>query len=571
MSGEAGLQGEAESVLSELVEKLTAELRAGRNPRVEEVARDHPELIEDLRQIWSAVIVTEELARWGSSVFEPTGPVVPDADPPLDPARAEPPDLESFGDYEILEELGRGGMGIVYKAKQTSLDRTVALKVLLGGAMASRTDTARFRSEAQAAASLDHAHIVSVYEVGEHEGQPYFTMQYISGVTLAQRLTRGPLGSREAATLLIPVCRAIQYAHAHGVLHRDLKPSNILIDAHGLGYVADFGLAKRVTNDSSLTQSGAIIGSPCYMAPEQAAGHRGQIDATTDVYGLGAVLYHTVTGRPPFQEASPIDPVLSVLEEDPPAPRLIQPQVDRDLEMIALKCLQKPQDLRYRGARELAADLDAYLGGELIAARSTGILQVASRVFRETHHADVLENWGLLWMLHSLALVALCGVTNYFQLSGIESSGPYILLWTLGLGSWAIVFWTLRRRGGPITFVERQIAHLWGAAILSSILLFVIEILLDLPVLTLSPVLALISGSVFLVKGGILSGMFYIQAGGLFITSGVMALVSRLDFLPDLGLSFFGLVSAACFFFPGLKYYRRRRRARGHHRGPGPT
>jgi serine/threonine-protein kinase len=230
--------------------------------------------------------------------------------------------------------------------------------------------------------------------------------------------------------------------------------------------------------------------------------------------------------------------------------------------MIALRCLQKLPSLRYASAGELAADLTAYLAGEPVSARSGRFSQVVARWFRETHHATVLENWGLLWMLHSAALLVICLLTNAMYLGRthwpwLSSPWPYLALWTLGLGTWAAVFWMLRRRAGPVTFVERQIAHLWAGSIVAIAMLFWVEWLLGLEVLELSPVLALINGSVFLAKAGILSGRFYFQAMLLYFTAPVMAVV------PNYGISIFGAVSAAAFFFPGLKYFRVRERALG--------
>jgi serine/threonine-protein kinase len=295
------------------------------------------------------------------------------------------------------------------------------------------------------------------------------------------------------------------------------------------------------------------------MAPEQAAGRRGEVGAATDIYSLGAVLYALLTARPPFQAASPVDTVLMVLEQDPVPPRLFNPKADRDLELIALKCLQKPSDLRYASADDLADDLQAFLANEPISARSSHFSQVLSRAFRETHHATVLENWGLLWMLHALVLLVLCVVTNAMQLAGVTSRLPYLGLWSVGLGLWAIVFWKLRERSGPVTFVERQIAHVWAGSMAATTLLYAVEWMLGLQVLELSPVLGLVSGVVFLVKAGILSGAFYVQAAALFASGLAMALIqqqsARYGF-PNFSIALFGAVSAACFFIPGLKYFR---------------
>jgi serine/threonine-protein kinase len=343
--------------------------------------------------------------------------------------------------------------------------------------------------------------------------------------------------------------------------------------------VTDFGLAKRfepgppapgdpqhAASLTALTHSGGIVGTPGYMAPEQAAGQRGEVGVATDVYSLGAILYAMLTGRPPFQAPSPVDTVLMVLEQDPLPPRLLNPRADADLEMIALKCLQKPADLRYDTADALADDLEAYLADEPIAARSSHFSQVLSRAFRETHHAAVLENWGLLWMWHSLALVVLCVVTNAFEWFGVANRWPYVALWTVGLGWWAFIFWSLRRRGGPVSFVERQIAHVWAGSMAASCLLYAVEALLGMPVLALSPVLGLIAGMVFLVKAGILSGVFYIQAVVLFGTALVMAIIRQSDW-PDFSISLFGIVSGASFFVPGLKYRRQLGRRAGGRRG----
>jgi serine/threonine-protein kinase len=319
--------------------------------------------------------------------------------------------------------------------------------------------------------------------------------------------------------------------------------------------ITDFGLAKRVRGGASLTQTGAILGTPSYMPPEQAAGSRGKLGPASDIYSLGAILYELLTGRPPFQAASPVDTILLVLEQDLVAPRLLNPKVDRELEMICLKCLQKPADLRYATAEELAKDLEAFLNGEPVSARPTGVSFYLGRVLRDTHHAPVLENWGLLWMAHSVKILLLCAVTQGMYWAGVTSHWPYLCLWGVGLIVWGAFFWHLRKRGGPVTFIERQIAHVWGASIIGCISLFVAEWVHGLRVLTMSPGLAVFGGMAFLIKAGMLSGTFYLEAAALFVTSTLMAV------FPEYQLLLFGLVSAACFFFPGLKFYRQRARS----------
>ena len=545
--------------------------------RLNQAILEHPELAVDLRELWATAMIANDVALFQSAEVSRI----------LDgSASGSGQDLESMlslgsavgagiGDYELREEIGRGGMGVVYRAYQSSLKRIVALKMIPNAAFAASQDLARLRAEALAAARLSHPNIVPVYEVGEHNGQPWFSMQLIEGQTLSQRLANGPLNSREAVALLLPIVEAIGTAHRAGVLHRDLKPSNILITSDGTPFVTDFGLAKRVpTADESsvsfaalqdgqsamngLTQSGAILGTPAWMSPEQAAGQTESIDVTTDIYSLGAILFAMLTGRPPFQAASPLDTLLMVMEQDPPAIRMLNSAIDTDLEMIVLKCLQKPRDLRYPSTTALAGDMRSWLNNEPVSARRSTIAQVMTRLFRESHHATILENWGLLWMWHSLVLLLLCFITNGFQFAGVIHRWPYVSLWTVGLGLWAAIFWNLRHRAGPITAIERQIAHVWAGSMIASSMLFAVESIMHRPVLEFSPVLGTIAGIVFLVKAGMLSGSFYIQAAMLFATSLAMAAIQQSN-LPNFSISLFGVVSALTFFTPGLKYYRQQR------------
>lgn len=280
-----------------------------------------------------------------------------------------PTRLHYLGDYEILEEIARGGMGVVYRARQVSLDRVVAVKLILAGALASQSDVNRFYAEARSAANLDHPNIVPVYEVGDFEGQHYYSMAFIHGNNLAEKTAEAPIAPTEAARLLTSIARAVDYAHAQGVVHRDLKPSNIMIDEHGQPRITDFGLAKRINDNSHETTEGQIIGSPCYMSPEQADGRVAFVGPASDVYALGGVLYNCLTGGPPFKSASCHETLKQVIEREPQRLRSINASVPRDLETIVHKCLEKEISRRYRTAQELVDELQRFLSGQPIVAR----------------------------------------------------------------------------------------------------------------------------------------------------------------------------------------------------------
>ena len=281
-----------------------------------------------------------------------------------------------FGDYELLGEIARGGMGVVYKARQISLNRVVALKMILAGQFANQSEVKRFYAEAEAAANLDHPNIVTIHEVGVHQDQHYFSMQYIEGRSLAELGYKGTWQAgtgKELAQLVAKIARAVQYAHDRGILHRDLKPANILVDAQGEPHVSDFGLARQIGTDSGLTMHGAVLGTPSFMAPEQAAGKTAELSPAADIYGLGAILYFLLTGRPPFAAASPLDTLVQVLEGEVIVPRLINPRVARDLEQICLRCLAKGPERRYKSAGALAEDLERFMRGEPVHARPGGL------------------------------------------------------------------------------------------------------------------------------------------------------------------------------------------------------
>ena len=282
--------------------------------------------------------------------------------------------LGELGDYELLEEVGRGGQGVVFRARQKSLNRTVALKVISLGQWASKAHLKRFRLEAEAAARLEHPGIVPIHEVGERDGSCYFSMKFVEGGQLDEVVRRTPMLIRQAAELIAKVARTVHYAHEHGILHRDLKPGNILLDAKGEPHLTDFGLARLVESESSVTQTLDVLGTPSYMAPEQAVGNNAAVSSATDVYGLGAVLYQLITGQPPFAGGTTYETIKLLLDSEPRPPRLVNPKIDRDLSTICLKCLEKDPKRRYASALTLAEDLERWLKHEPIAARRVGLL-----------------------------------------------------------------------------------------------------------------------------------------------------------------------------------------------------
>jgi len=295
-----------------------------------------------------------------------------------------------LGDYELLEEVGRGGQGVVFRARQKSLNRTVALKVISLGQWASKAHVKRFRLEAEAAARLEHPGIVPIHEVGERDGSCYFSMKFIEGGQLDEVVRRTPMSIRQAVELIAKVARTVHYAHEHGILHRDIKPGNILLDAKGEPQLTDFGLARLVESESSVTHTLEVLGTPSYMAPEQAVGNNTAVSSVTDVYGLGAVLYQLLAGQPPFAGGTTYETIKLLLETEPRKPRLLNQKIDRDLSTICLKCLEKDPNRRYSSALALAEDLERWLKHEPIRARHTGIFARAKKWVRRNPTSALL-------------------------------------------------------------------------------------------------------------------------------------------------------------------------------------
>jgi serine/threonine protein kinase/tetratricopeptide (TPR) repeat protein len=298
--------------------------------------------------------------------------------------------LGELGDYELLEEIGRGGQGVVFRARQKSLNRTVALKVISLGQWASKAHLRRFRLEAEAAAHLEHPGIVPIHEVGERDGSCYFSMKFVEGGQLDEVVRRAPMSVRQAAELIAKVARTVHYAHQHGILHRDIKPGNILLDQKGEPHLSDFGLARLVETESTMTRTLEVLGTPSYMAPEQAVGNNAAISSVTDVYGLGAVLYQLLTGQPPFAGGATYETIKLLLDTEPRQPRLLNPKIDRDLSTICLKCIEKDPKRRYSSALALAEDLESWLKHEPIQARHTGIVTRGTKWVRRNPTSALL-------------------------------------------------------------------------------------------------------------------------------------------------------------------------------------
>jgi tetratricopeptide (TPR) repeat protein/tRNA A-37 threonylcarbamoyl transferase component Bud32 len=328
----------------------------------------------------------------------------------LPAAPTAPGGMSTLGEYEVLEELGRGGMGVVYKARHLRLRRLVALKMLLASPHRSEEERVRFCTEAETIARLQHPNIVQIYEVGEQDGHPFLALEFVEGTTLDRELNGAPLAPRAAAQLLEQLARAIHAAHARGVVHRDLKPANVLLTPEGIPKITDFGLAKTLDQDGGQTRTGVVMGTPSYMAPEQARGASRDVTATTDVYALGAMLYETLTGRPPFQGSTNVETTRLVLEQEPVPPRRLQPQVPRDLQTICLTCLEKDPRKRYARALDLAEDLRRFQANEAIRARPAGITE---RTLKWVRRRPALAALGAVSVLAVVALLALWGFLTF--------------------------------------------------------------------------------------------------------------------------------------------------------------
>lgn len=431
---------------------------------------------------------------------------------PASPSSSAPPAQgERFGKYELIAELARGGMGVVYKARDTVLNRVVAVKMILSGAMATEAERDRFRREAELAAKLDHPNVVPIYEVGEQDGFLYFTMRLVEGGSLAGRMHAFRDDPLATAGLLEVLARAVEYANEQGFIHCDLKPSNILIDRDGSPQITDFGLARQASQPSTLTVSGAVMGTPSYMAPEQASGERDAIGPTTDVHGLGAILYEILTGRPPFRMTTMMETVMQAIYCDPAPPRQIRPEVPRELEHICLKCLEKAPADRYPTPADLAEELARFIQGDAIDA--TGAIQKLRRWTRREPEIAA--------RLFGLGSVSLLTELNYRFFSPDPNAEAHAWVQFV-LGLWAVLtllFQQLHRRG-------RQSDALRGAWITGdmsclTLLLWIMQDL-DTPLLVGYPLMIAASGLWFRERlAWLTTGLAIAGYGTLYVLAGV--------------------------------------------------
>lgn len=537
-------------------------VESGQEPERELLVAQHPEFASELAEFFGG---REQLDWW-------TAPLRAIAMPGLVEASVEAISVDTatpasairqFGDYELLEKIGQGGMGVVWKARQRSLNRLVAVKMLRDDDLCSAADLQRFREEAETVALLDHPHIVPVYAVGEHEGRQYFSMKLIEGGSLAEHIAFYAVNSRSAARLLMVVARAVHHGHQRGILHRDLKPSNILlglcpdssseaVPAEQFAYVTDFGLAKRTSNPA---QSQAIVGTASYMAPEQAGDRKVAVTTLADVYSLGAILYEMLSGRPPFRGETVLETLRHVREQAPLPPRRYNSTVDRRLEAICLKCLQKDPSDRYASADELAEDLENYLAHRWVNACSFNLLGIM--VHAVDNHRDIVEfgAMGPMMLLFSALSLALFPIQYWL----IASQQPEPLIW-LSIFGWYVplfaVFWQFRsRRDMLTTAAERHnwsiwIGHMLALATTVAALRQIFHLEPTRAALVSYVFLSAVTGVALFLSGSIFWGRYYLLSLPFFTLAALIPL--KLEWAPLA----YGLLATVCSVLIGRRLCR---------------
>lgn len=541
--------------LEEVLAEYLQDVEAGISVDAEALAERYPAHRSELLEFIALDQQFRDRSQTNSGAFQRTVLTGVSQSDGSAPAITMPP--QKVGEYELLEEIDRGGMGVVFKGRHPTLRRTVAIKMLLAGAFASEEAERRFRREAAAAARLNHPGIVPVYDVGivDHpgplHGQTWFTMALVEGTDLARRIESELFDSMAAAQLSTRIVDAIHYAHGQGVIHRDLKPANILLDKNSNPHITDFGLSRCYDdNETQLTADGQIFGTPGYMSPEQATGKNQGIGTATDIYSLGAVMYCMLTGRPPFRANSTVATLQQVVHDAPAPPRLLNQAVDPDLESIILKCLEKSSVDRYSTAEELKQDLERFLRGESVNAASINLVGYLGRVLASSRNSEFLEGWSRALYMVSAVVLIFHLILQFAPLSGTQrtliNAGKYALL----LG----VIW--RARQGILTPqnpVERTIWSLWIGYILAYVTAVATALVDDQPEMTLYVTMSLVSSVILLVLGGHLWGGCYL-IGGFFA---ILALM--ITAFPDYSFILFGSLWSMAFFLLGRRYQKQSR------------
>jgi serine/threonine protein kinase len=523
----------------------------GKSVNTERLISEHPDIADDLRQFFDdheriARVANSSIARNEQGDNRPDAPTCvhsSDNTPNRDQTISISPSLFTsgpvnklpgalvgqFGDYELLHEVARGGMGVVYKARQVSLNRVVAIKMILRGNLAGREDIERFALEAKAVARLTHPQIVVIHDVGQYGDQHFYTMEFVEGRSLADLIRSGPVAPRKAAEYVEQVAKAIHFAHQNGVVHRDIKPSNVLIDESGRARVTDFGLAKHVDRGEELTLSGEILGTPAYMAPEQITNRRGEIGPACDIYGMGVLLYELMTARVPFKGRDQFDTLLQVLDCEPQSPRKINSNVPRELEMICFKCMDKDPQRRYASASELADDLAHYLAGDSISLTSPKLVDRLVRTLERSQFDREFFTWSRM-LLHLAWISLATHVMIYFN-RALDPPHPLVNLIGIRvfelLGMGAVLLSMRSRWFPPRGAPARQLLSLWLGYMIGSTALVVIAYLLTrsgtrFNELVAYPPMAVLASLLFMMLGASYWGYCYVMGSVFLVLSIVM-------------------------------------------------